>query len=941
MESFIDICVSDILQKHAQNFINTTVVFPSKRAMVFFKKSLEEHISQTIFLPKMTTIQDFCISRQNSSIPDDFTLIYLLYQSYTKIARSMEPLEDFYPWGEMLLADFDDIDKYNINAEAIFTNIGDLKDMDDTFSFLTEEQKAMIARFWDTTKIADNTNENDVRRKFVQFWNLLPLIYSDFKENLEKQNYCYEGMAIRNVADSIDKIDEVFGNATYIFIGFNALSKCEQKLLEALRNRKQAYFYWDYDIYYKEDISHEAGIFIRKNIKDFPNEITKDAFSNFRRNKNINIIQTPNEVAQAKICGELLSQQKNFNDTAIVLADEKLIVPIIKSIPNEIKYNITLGYPIRSSAAYTLFESILDMCNNKKGEYLYYKDILRICENSLIPSSEQTNAKKLQSLINKEKRITLSSKECSDICLGNIFSIDTNLNNYIPSLIDCIVSICRNPEIEELDKSIFYTIYTELSALKTIIEKNEISFGKISFINSLLKKSIQGKTIAIEGEPLEGLQIMGILETRMLDFKNIIMTSVMDGNLPKSSVGSSFIPYTIRTAFGMPTIKEQSAMYSYYFYRLIQRCENLTLLYCENSGENKCEKSRFILQLLYESPFKNLSANENNSNKTLDGITLETYNYNITPNELEYEQIERSRPEVAEYIEQIKNNKYLSPTALQKYIKCPKQFYYAQIRGLHKPEEIDELPRPFEIGSYIHDTIELIYKPFVGKIIDNNVIDKILQDEDAIKTQIKDVLKKNKAPQNITNPQSKEFLTILKRTKDFLESEKNKPFKIIGLETGEAQLTLENGVHISGRIDRLDFCQDVYRIIDYKTGNCTIEKLTEKLNIKNVEDLFSSDNKQKEAFQTLVYAYILHKLHPEKNYQPNLFFLQTISNEKNRTTLHIAEEEILSFEGETFKIFEENFNELINNLISTEGFFEETENDNNCSFCDFRSFCRK
>ncbi|MBR5433922.1 MAG: PD-(D/E)XK nuclease family protein [Bacteroidales bacterium] len=943
MESFIDICVSDILQKHAQNLEHTTIVFPSKRAMVFFRKSLGDHISGPIFMPKLTTIQDFCISRQDSAIPDDFTLVYILYNTYKLIANSTEPFEEFYPWGEMLLSDFDDIDKYLVKAENLFTNIADIKEIDSIFDYLNEEQIAMIKRFWDTTKITGEPTQNDVRQNFIKFWNLLPHIYDEFKKNLASQNLCYEGMAMRNVAEApVEKLDEIFGKSTYIFLGFNALSQCETKIFTFLQNRKQAFFYWDYDAYYQNDESHEAGIFTRKNIQNFPNEIGKEHFSNFCNEKNIRIIQVPNEIAQTKLCPELLAQFPSLEQTAIVLADEKMIIPLMKSIPNEIRYNITLGYPIRSSAAYTLFESILDMCGNKKGHSLYYKDILRICENSLIPNELKENAKKLHRYIFENKKITLTETECNDICeLPHIFGINTDVQNYIENLRNCVLEICKSSQLEEIDTSIFYTIFTELSAIKTIIEKNEIVFEKISFINNLLKQTLQGKNIAIEGQPLEGLQVMGILETRMLDFKNIIMVSVMDGNLPKTSVGGSFIPYNLRVAVGMPTIKEQSAMYSYYFYRLIQRCENLTLLYCENKGENKNEKSRFILQLLYESPFRNLSSQESNPNKTINGITTEERSYTIVPLENEPEAIEKSRPEVREYIEKLKTDKSLSPTALTLYIQCQKKFYFSHIKRLKKPEEFSELPQAFDIGTYFHGTMERLYHPFLHKHINKTVIETIANDTNAIKLHILETMKSNNAASNIANENSREFQAIFKQIMLFLEFEKKQPFELIGLETDEANITMENGIRVGGRIDRLDKCGNVYRIIDYKTGKCAVKDLKDKLYIKNSDTLFESKNQQKEALQTLLYAFILKKLHPQNNYQPNLLFLQCISSDENETLLNIDNQEVTTFDDDLYKNIEENLNTLINNLISEDGFFEETTEPKVCSHCEFQTICKR
>lgn len=944
MESFIDLCVTDILKKHSEHLANTTVIFPSKRAIVFFKKSMGKQIDKPIFLPRMTTIQDFCITRQDSVIPDDLTLVYLLYLSYKKVSKREELFEDFYPWGEMLLSDFDDIDKYLINAKSLFTNIGDIKEIDSLFDFLNDFQKDMIRRFWDTTKIEANTAEEDVRRKFIEFWNLLPLVYDDFRNALQEQNLSYEGMALRSVAEAdVETKDAVFGDSTYIFLGFNALSECEKKIFHFLKDRKQAFFYWDYDTYYKDDTSHEAGIFVRKNLTFFPNELSQDAFNNFTSDKNIRIIKTPNEIAQAKLCGELiqdLDPTRKYESTAIILADEKLVVPVIKSLPVD-QYNVTIGYPIRSSAAYTLFESMLSLYANKRNNTLYYKDVLKICENPLIPTTINEQIKAIRDDIVKNKKITIQIDDCGNT-LDFIFKLDTTLERYVENLSKAIVEICKEFALNEIDKSIFYTIYTQLSVAQKITKDNNIQFQKIEFINSLLKKTLQSKNIAIEGQPLVGLQVLGILETRLLDFENIIITSVMDGNLPKTSLGSSFIPYNLRVAFGMPTIKEQSAMYSYYFYRTLQRSKNITLLYSENSGENKSEQSRFLLQLLYESPFKTNLGNgeEQNKDKILDKITVEEYNYNVFPNNVQPISIDKNRPDVLDYFESLKNGKYLAPTALIKYIECGLKFYFSQIKGLKKPQEFDELPKPYDVGNYFHYTMEMLYKDLEGKTIDSQVIDTILSEDKKLEDIILQVMKNNHAPERIIDRQSKEFLTTKKQIQTFLEYEKQNPFNLIKVENQDAKIQFQ-GIEIGGKIDRIDMQKGIVRIVDYKTGKCKVENLDKKLDV-TIESLFSAtkDKLPKEAFQTLLYAYILKKLEPEKTYQPNLFFIQTINDPNNRTTLKINKNEVLSFEGDLVKEFETALQEKITELLDTNRTFEQTENlENVCCYCDFKAFC--
>ncbi len=950
-KSFLELCVTDIYTKHASAFSNCTIVVPSKRAITYIRTYLSKCIEKPIFLPEMTTIQDFCISHQNATIPQDFTLIYLLYQAYTKAFNytdlTKETFEDFYSWGEMLLADFNDIDKYLINPNAIFSNIADEEDIKSRFNELNNEQIETIKRFWNTTKF-DQENENDVRKKFVDFWNKLPIIYADFKEILRQKNFCYEGMAMRSVAESdIDTKHQLFNDRQYIFLGFNALSNCETEIFKFLHNRKQAYFYWDYDVYYKDDKYNEAGTFVRKNMELFPNELDESSFNNFSHDKQIRIIKTPNEVAQAKICPSLLPQPINEeHKCAIILADEKLIVPLLSSIPEEYDYNITLGYPLRSSVAYSLFETILDLCNNKKKDCFYFKDIIRLCENPIFPTEFQKQLAELRKYITDEKKITISAGECSQKCnLPEIFNIRTETNNeeYIKDLTKSLVALNKQFKFSDLDKSILYTIYTELKTLETIVKENEIQFQKIKFINNLLKKSLQSKSIDSIGEPLAGLQIMGILEARLLDFDSIILTSVTEGNLPKTSSGSSFIPYSLRTSYGMPTIKEQSAMYSYYFYRLIQRCKNLTILYNEGGKDNKSEKSRFILQLLYESPFKIISDNEiSNPQKTLSGIVLDEYNYNITPQNGLKIAVKKSSPEVLQYFESIRSKHSLSPSAISTYITCPMKFYFQNIKHLKVPETVDEMPQPNDIGNFFHHTMYNIYNNYKGQDITTKTIDEIAANEEFIEDMISKALKESKASSNIMDNQSKEFQLTKMKVLKFLEFEKqHTPFRIESLEEFN-NLKLSNGIRLGGFIDRVDTFGGYTRVIDYKTGKCsTTDDLQKKICVDDIDNLFVySKTFQKEALQTFIYSYILKKSNKCSQVQPNLIFIQAINNPDFQTIVHTKDDELGFFTDELCTTFENKLLTFIeNDFLNTNEDFR-TNNDA-CLYCDFKLFCGK
>lgn len=963
-KSFLDLCAQDILAKHANHFTTTTIVFPSKRAMSVFQMSLGKFIDKPIFMPQRTTIQDFCLSRQNATIPDSFLLLFYLYDAYRTIQQRdiQESFEEFYPWGEMLLSDFNDIDKYLIDAKALYRNIADIKDIDNEFNFLEPSQRALVQQFWDITKI-DNQNSDSARQKFIDFWNKLYAVYQSFNTKLDDLHLSYEGKAIRSVSEAgIEEQDKIFGDRTYIFIGFNALSTSESKIFNFLQKRKQAFFYWDYDTYYKKNENHEAGIFIRKNIESFPNELAESEFSNFENDKNINIINVPNAIAEAKWFGEyfnnLKDNNKTIDQTAIVLADEKMIDPLMRSIPDTIKYNITLGYPIRSSAAYTFFESILDLCQNKSGDKWYFKDVLRICENPLIPKNLQEDAKKLRCYITSDKHISLSAEECLEKCnLDYIWNLDTTIENYVQNLISCIQEIAKNQWITEIDKTILFTIYKELQAFNNLVSAGSIQLSTIKFINALLKKSLQGQNIAIQGNKEENLQILGILETRLLDFKNIIITSLTDNNLPKTSAGGSFIPYSLRTGFGMPTIKEQSAMYSYYFYRLLQRSENITILYYDFDNGKKCEKSRFIMQLLYESPFKILLEKETSqpTYKILNGITIEKRGFdilmgkNVTSNT-----ISKKERDVQNYFAQLKDSnskKKLTPTSITNYLQCPLKFYFANIKKLREPQELDEIPQQNELGNYLHYAMHTLYDDLSKKhpVITSEVLEQLQQDSETITNAIEQAMSDNHATAKVKDPNSTEMIITLQTIQNILQLDKKCNFSIEGLEKNDEQITISN-VKVGGIIDRLDYdtIHKVYRVIDYKTGTC--KNIDDKLSFSD-ENIFQDksqyDKMRKEAFQACLYSYILKENHPGNTYQPHLYFTQTFfakdNNEEIQTSLTYNNQEITAFDKssneELYNLFEKKLKEIIDELLNEEIPFQMTTNTKKCEYCSFNRFC--
>ncbi len=929
-QDFLKLCASDVLSKRKSDLQNTTIVFPNKRPILFFKRNIANEIQNPIFLPKFITIQDLYSEINNSIIPENIILVYELFAIYKKHLNSTESFDNFYPWGEMLIKDFDDIDKYLIDYKHIFSNIASIKEYEDSFSFLSNEQVEMLQRFWN---VIDKNDSSEVKQKFLEVWNKLSLIYSDFKEKLSSLNYAYSGMSARNAIEKLQKHEEAFPkNQHYIFVGFNALNECEKKLFSHLK--PQASFYWDYDnSYLNTDFNHEAGYFIKKNKADFGNELDDSCYNNFEKQKQTTIISVPNNIAQIKQVeswiSKLSKEDISSSNSAIILADEQLLVPLIYSIPNNIPYNISLGYPLKNTSSYAFFTALLNLQQGQKNGAFYHKNIVQICESSLLTHTQKEDAQKLCSIINKKNMTYVSEKFLQgDFSVKSFFRVAKSPTDFIYYLEQIVSTVGEYEHINDIEKSVLYAIYQEIQRLKLLISEHNINIESISFISSLLKKSLLSKNIPIQGEPLQGIQIMGILETRTLDFKNLLILSMNEGLFPRTNVGSSFIPYSLRTGYGMPTIKEQTSIYSYYFYRLLQRAQNVTLSYSVQVDENsKGEVSRYIMQLKYDSP------------KAFSNITEKNISFSITP-QSEHSISVKKEQETIERFKEYTEERPFSPSALDCYIRCSLQFYYKYVRKLKPLDEIKEMPDEADFGNFFHLTLEDLYKKFIGKEIKKQDIQAILNDSDLLeKTIEKNILAALKEDKNTTaNDGNKKLAqsTITTYIKNTLSFDLQKaPFTISGLEKDvKMPLTIqENTVWIGGNIDRLENDKGLYRIIDYKTG-------TKKDAPKSLEDLFDTKNDKRNnaILQALFYSYIISEKY-KTNPQAQLYYTRNLhlSNDANIKIDKNVVENFSDVKDEYVELLTDKLNELFDLNIP----FEQTSQNKTCEYCDYADICRK
>ena len=636
MKSFLEFVAEDIIRKYGTDLSRTAIVFPNKRASLFLNDALFRLVGKPLWSPAYITISDLFRRHSERRVADPIKLVCDLYRSYTEVTGFDETLDHFYGWGQLLIADFDDIDKNMAPAEKVFANLRDIHELDDT-SYLTDEQKAIIRKFF--SNFTDDHN-SQLKERFLRLWSQLGQIYKAFNQRLAEQGLAYEGALYRQV---VEDTAQTFEYDRYLFVGFNLLQVVEQRLFTRLKKEGKAFFYWDFDHYY---LRSEAGHFIAQYLGDFPNELPDDddIYRNFRRPKDIDFISAPTEDVQARYVSQWLTQKERIKAgrrTAIVLCNEGLLQTVVHCLPDEVKHvNITTGYPLQQSPFSSLVAHLFTLY--QQG---YDRQRQRFRRRYLDRFRRHPYAR----YITDEQLLTC------DIPDGKVVS-------HIAAIIR---HIARNAQADAnqsplLGEALFRT-YTLLNRLATLTANGDLTVDIVT-IQRLTMQLIQQATIPFHGEPAVGLQVMGVLETRNLDFDHVLLLSCNEGNMPRGVTDSSFIPYSIRRAYGLTTADHKVAIYAYYFHRLLSRAHDVTVVSSSaTSNGQTAEMSRFLLQLLVE-----------DSHHTIARHTLQT-NQCI---QLQHPHPIDKTAAVIDTLRQRFSTSTLSPTAINRYMRCPLQFYY-------------------------------------------------------------------------------------------------------------------------------------------------------------------------------------------------------------------------------------------------------------------------
>lgn len=929
-KTFLEFVSEDIIHKWGTDLSRVAVVFPNKRAALFMNEHLARYARKPMWSPAYITISDLFRRHSDMQVGDSIKLICDLHKSFVKCTGLNESLDHFYGWGQLLLTDFDDIDKNMADADRIFCNLKDIHELDD-ISYLDDEQRKMLKRFF--ANFSDD-HESELKRRFLSLWSHFSDIYHDYNKRLQEQGLGYEGAVYREVATK-DNIE--FKYDRYIFVGFNLLQQVEQKLFARLKKMGKANFYWDFDEYYmphhKTTSATDAGHYISMYLEHFPNELdtrSKEIYANMRQPKHISYISAATENIQARYVSQWLRNDNRYKDgrhTAVVMCDENILLPVMHSLPNEAdKVNITSGFPLGMTPVASLISLLFDLYTT---------------------GAMQHSRRYRTQYVDKVLAHPYAQYIADCIPLSPMGKIDNiTLLQQIGTLIKH-VGVKAKDESDALFQESIFRMYTIINRLEQLAASSDMDVD-VTTLRRLTKQLITTTTIPFHGEPVVGIQIMGVLETRNLDFNHVLLLSCNEGNMPKSVNDSSFIPYSIRKAHGLTTIDNKVAIYSYYFHRLLQRAQDVTIVY-NNTTDNghTGEMSRFMLQLMVDG-----THNIKHLNLLAQNVPTTMCSKAIVKDE-----------KIQQELDQMKN---ISPSAINVYIRCPLAFFYEYVARIKEPDCEDDTVDNRMFGNIFHKAAQFIYEDVTSRhaTVEKTQLQKYLKDEKMLETVVdrafNEELFKLSASEAANKKRATEYngLQIINRKviieylQQLLKTDQRlAPFTVLGLEKNvynDIVFNTEDGaqrkIKIGGIIDRLDMVTDpttgkpTIRVVDYKTGSPI------KSAIKSIDEVFEGNSYKHSDYylQTFLYSLIINnssKLNPSKyNVSPALLFIKQASADNYDPVLCIDEHKVTDigiYKTEYLKLLKEKLGEI----FSKQKPFVPTNDKRTCKMCAFRMIC--
>lgn len=916
MQSFLQEVVQKIKSKYT-SLDNLIFILPSKRAGNFLRNDLARTAENTFFSPEIFSIESFVEQISGLTYATNTQQLFILYQTY--LDQKPKPLDTFHTfskWGQTLLQDFNEIDRYLIDAGKLFDNLSAIQEIE----------------HWSV-----QSQQTQMMRDYLQFWNHLEYLYRSFNSTLLEQGLGHQGLVYRTACEKLGAYLKKYDDKTFVFIGFNALNSAESQLVQQILDTTSSEIYWDIDRYFLDDPVHDAGHFIRQHLKTWPylKEHPVQGLNNtYLKKKDIKIIGVPKNVSQAKYVSQILTDIKAENpeqlkSTAVVLGDETLLNPLLNSVPEEIeRVNITMGYPLEKTPLASFFEQLITLYVQKTDQGWFYRNLqvflAHPSANTLLKDGNHNWAVSITEHIKRRNWSYIDTDNLEEIAgKGNetialLFTPQSpKPGAFIARALNIISELKARLQVakDSMALEYLYRFHNLFNQLDELIKK----YGFITDLKSfrgLFRQLLSSETLDFRGEPLEGLQLMGMLESRNLDFETVIITSVNEGILPSGKSNNSFIPFDLKVHFGLPTYKEKDAVYTYHFYRLLQRAERVFILYSTEPDDalGGGERSRLIHQLLTD------------ENRRGDIVEINA-SPAISPSLKTLETIEKD----AGLLELVKAHAEIgfSPTSLSNYIRNPIDFYKRSLLGINDVQEVEETVAANTFGTIVHDTLEDLYTPCLGQYLTE---EGLLDAKNNVEKLVKYHFSKSYGDGDISR--GKNLIAshvIVRYIKKFLmfeieELQKHR-IKILGLEQ-KLQIALnipeiDFPVHLKGKLDRIDEVDGLVRIIDYKTGRI------EKKNVEIVDlEKIIMDYDNSKAFQLLCYALMYQNTNPVstleagifsfKNQGEGLLSFATKPTSRSRTKDHNITEEMLS-------LFASELNKLVMEICDLDVPFTEKE----------------
>lgn len=967
MKPFLETLAEYIAQTHGLGKKRLAIILPNRRAGLFLRRYLGKATTVPIWAPDILAIEDFIHLKSGYTIPDQVSLLFNLYKAYEKAeGKDARTFDEFMPWGNMLLADFDEIDRYLVNAR-------------DVFEYLSE---AKAIENWNLPGQELTITE----KQYIRFYNSFAGIYEAFTTLLTSQHLAYHGLACRLLAESItdvsfDEWDHV------IFAGFNALSASEKHLIDFLLKSGKAEIHWDADEYYMNTEVQEAGKFLRSYRKSGKFGEMQWVFKDFATGaKNIEVIGVAQQIGQAKVAGEILTGLlSEFNaaasETAVVLVDENLLMPVLNSIPEIYsELNVTMGYPLRYTPLASLMEAIINLAvntakytavssDNKIIVRFYHRDVIEVlihpqirqlAENKQVgwdkKELKSLPARSFLSVADARELFTAIFKELA-VALDPFFDEKAVTSSKLLLVLSNVIIVLRDAAIgsktnaqqtggTSLDLEYLFQFALIINRLRLLLAEMQLEPG-IAIMQSIIKQMVVASTVPFYGEPLKGLQVMGMLETRTVDFKNIIMVSVNEGMLPGSKASNSFLPADIRNNFGLPGYQDKNAIFAYHFYRLLQRSANAWLIYNTEPDEmGGGEKSRFIAQLLHELPIYNPLVKIDHRTAEIP-LAKPSVNFNIS--------IEKSEAILQRLAERaIDPLRGFSPSRLNIFLTCTLQFYFSEILGIKEPDEVDDTMDAMQLGTVVHKVLEQLFKPYIGQDIDLGYYKEMKSKaEGQLEQTFKDIMPdydfsmgKNAllvqvAKRLVLNYLTTEFDFATAQAKD------NRKIQILALEHkmhaeiyiyGSAGDAVPRKIYLNGTADRIDTIGDIIRIIDYKTGSVKENSL-----ILASTGTLLEGKKQGISFQLLMYAFLFSVNKNDLNIADGQAMESGIASLRsfNQGLLKVTVGGRSQLMKDDLQAMKEVLQTILLRLFNKDEPFAQTEDLESCKYCTFKSICNR